>query len=208
LVLRPALQLRDVPAMTLAIGVAVCETIRAFGVDASLKWPNDVLVGERKLAGILLESQSRGDRLDVVIAGVGINLDAAPDPAVAPRAACVSQERGAPVDRERFVAHLLSNIEQWVDRYVACGLTRVLPVWRALMSRSAHARAVATLGASDRAIEGVIEGLDDDGALLLRDDRGQLHRVTAGDVETAGLGQRPAPPPSGTDDPSVLHPTA
>ncbi len=190
LVLRPALQLRDVPAMTLAIGVAVCETVRAFGVNATLKWPNDVLVGARKLAGILLESQSRGERLDVVIAGIGINLDTPPDPQDAPQACCLVQERGAPVDREAFLLCLLSSIERWVDRYVACGPSKVLPVWQDLMDRCTRAR--ARLGASEAAtsagiggtIEGTIEGLDEDGALLLRDDAGELHRVTAGDVET------------------------
>lgn len=172
--------------MTLAIGVAVCETVRAFGVDAALKWPNDVLVGSRKLAGILLESQSRGERLDVVIAGIGINLDTPPDPQNAPLACCLAQELGAPVDREAFLGCLLANIECWIDRYVACGLTKVLPVWQSLMDRCTRAR--ARLGASDaravEVIEGTIEGLDDSGALLLRDDAGALHRVTAGDVET------------------------
>lgn len=205
LVLRPALQLRDVPAMTLAIGVAVCETVRAFGVDAALKWPNDVLVGARKLAGILLESQSRGERLDVVIAGIGINLETPPEPQSAPLACCLSQERGAPVDREAFLAVLLANIECWIDRYVACGLTKVLPVWQSLMDRSTRAR--TRLGSSDaegtveRTIEGTIEGLDDSGALLLRDDAGALHRVTAGDVETVRSFTASALPP-------VLHPKA
>lgn len=191
LVLRPALQLRDVPAMTLAIGVAVCETVRAFGVNATLKWPNDVLVGTRKLAGILLESQSRGERLDVVIAGIGINLDTPPDPQSAPQACCLAQERGAAVDREAFLSCLLASIERWVDRYVACGPSKVLPVWQDLMDRCTRARArlgageaAMSAGGSEGTIEGTIEGLDDDGALLLRDDAGELHRVTAGDVET------------------------
>lgn len=199
LVLRPALQLRDVPAMTLAIGVAVCETVRAFGVNATLKWPNDVLVGTRKLAGILLESQSRGERLDVVIAGIGINLDTPPDLQSAPQACCLAQERGATVDREAFLSCLLASVERWVDRYVACGPSKILPVWQDLMDRCTRAR--ARLGASDAFIEGTIEGLDDDGALLLRDDAGEVHRVTAGDVETVRSFTAAAVP-------AVLHPKA
>lgn len=190
LVLRPPLLLRDVPAMTLAIGVAVCETARSFGVAAELKWPNDVLVGERKLAGVLLESQSRGDRVDVVVAGVGLNLDAAPDAALAPNAACLAREAGVAVDREVLLAQLLAAIERWVDRYVASGLTAVIPAWSALMSRATRARARV----GGRELIGTLEGLDDGGALLLRDDDGQLHCVIAGDIETVRAADEAAVP--------------
>ncbi|HRC59132.1 MAG: biotin--[acetyl-CoA-carboxylase] ligase [Myxococcales bacterium] len=188
LVLRPALLLRDVPAMTLAIGVAVCETARSLGIGATLKWPNDVLVGQRKLAGVLLESQSRGERLDVVIAGIGINLDAPPDPSAAPLATWVTRELGRPVDREGFLARLLAAIEHWVDRYVACGLPGVIPAFTALMDQ--HTRAQTRI--AGQLVTGVLEGIDDVGALLLRADDGLVHRVIAGDVETVRTEAVPA----------------
>jgi BirA family transcriptional regulator, biotin operon repressor / biotin---[acetyl-CoA-carboxylase] ligase len=185
-ILRPTLPLRDVPAMTLAIGVAVCEVARSFGTAAVLKWPNDILIGRRKVAGILVESQSRGDRLDVVIAGIGINLSTLPDPETAPSATSLDQELDAPIDRETFLARLLQSLEHWVDRYVACGLPGVIPSWTALMDPdvSAQTRIAGEL------VVGRIEGLDDSGALLFRDGRGVLHSVIAGEVET----MRPVPP--------------
>lgn len=179
-ILRLALPLRDVPAMTLAIGVAVCEVARSFGANATLKWPNDILIEGRKVAGILVESQSRGDRLDVVIAGIGINLATTPDRTAAPTATSLAQELETPIDREVFLARLLQSVGHWVDRYVATGLPGVIPVWRTLMAPDVNAQ--ATIGG--QRIVGRIEGLDDTGALLLRDPLGVLHHVIAGEVET------------------------
>jgi BirA family transcriptional regulator, biotin operon repressor / biotin---[acetyl-CoA-carboxylase] ligase len=180
LILRPALPLRDVPAMTLAIGVAVCEVARSFGASATLKWPNDVLISGRKVAGILLESQSRSDRLDVVIAGIGINLSTLPDAEAAPHATCLEKELGAPVDRELFLRSLLIAAEHWVDRYVACGLPGVIPAWHSHMDPNVAAQ--AQIGGA--LVVGTLEGLDGAGALLLRDPEGVVHRVIAGEVET------------------------
>lgn len=183
MILRPALPLRDVPAMTLALGVAVCEVARSFGADATLKWPNDVLIGGRKVAGILLESQSRAERLDVVIAGIGINLATLPDIEEAPFATSLSRALGdaaPPIDRELFLARLLQATEHWVDRYVACGLPGVIPAWHAHMAAgiAAQARVDGAL------VVGTLEGIDPTGALLLRDGDGAVHRVIAGEVET------------------------
>lgn len=208
LVLRPTLLLRDVPAMTLAIGVAVCETVRGLGAAATLKWPNDVLIGQRKVAGVLLESQSRGERLDVVIAGIGINLEASPAPDTAPWATHLAHELGAAVDREAFLARLLGAVEHWVDRYVACGLAGVLPTWTALMDRQTRVQTRL----AGRLVPGLLEGIDDTGALLLRADDGSLHRVIAGEVETVReslvVVQAPVPAEPTDDLTAVVHPTA
>jgi BirA family biotin operon repressor/biotin-[acetyl-CoA-carboxylase] ligase len=73
-IVRPPLPLALVPPMTLAIGIGVCDAARAWAPEAVLKWPNDVLVGSRKLAGVLVESQSQGSRLEAAIVGIGVNL--------------------------------------------------------------------------------------------------------------------------------------
>ncbi|MEZ4360225.1 MAG: biotin--[acetyl-CoA-carboxylase] ligase [Kofleriaceae bacterium] len=180
LVLRPALPLRDVPAMTLALGIAVCEVARAFGAPATLKWPNDVLIEGRKVAGILVESQSRGERLDLVIAGIGVNLSTTPSAALAPHATALAEHLSAPVEREVFLAALLPVVEHWIDRYVASGLLGILATWHSYMDEHLHAR--AQIGGAR--VLGRMEGLDEQGALLLRDEHGVLHHVFAGEVET------------------------
>jgi biotin-(acetyl-CoA carboxylase) ligase len=248
-VVRPPLPLAEVPFMTLAIGVALCDAVRAYAPAAALKWPNDVLVGSRKLAGVLVESQSRGNRLDAVIVGVGINLvdpkafaplpatpagrpridprASAPLPAtpagrprIDPRASAplpatpaglppsggLPDELGAitlaeagtfaPADRERFVTALCGQLERWIDRYVAAGRPAIVVAWHERMAHGLSARATVE-GAP---LVGEVAGLDDDGALLLRDDHGQLHRVLSGDVEVMRLTR------AAVAQPSVLRP--
>jgi len=177
-VVRPPLPLALVPPMTLAIGVGVCETALAAGADARLKWPNDVLVSGRKLAGVLVEAQSQGGRLDAVIVGIGINLGGELPPEVEGRAITL-EGAGAVISREQFVGSLLGRVETWTDRYVASGLPQVIAAWTARMQHGMLVRAVMA-GAP---LEGEVAGLDAEGALLLRDAAGRVHRIRSGDVD-------------------------
>ncbi len=181
-VVRPPLPLARVPPMTLAIGVGVCDAAREAGAGAWLKWPNDVLAGGRKLAGVLVEAQSQGDRLEAVVVGIGVNLGGELPPELAARATTLAAAagRGEP-DRGRFVDALLGRVEAWIDRYVAAGLPPVIEAWRARMARGLAVRAELH-GAP---LAGEAAGLDDDGALLVRDAEGRLHRIRSGDVDAA-----------------------
>jgi BirA family biotin operon repressor/biotin-[acetyl-CoA-carboxylase] ligase len=174
-VLRPPLPLLDVPPMTLAIGIGVCDAARTAGAAAVLKWPNDVLVGGRKLSGVLVEAQSQGGKLDAVIVGIGVNLTNE----VPAHAISLAEASGHSVDRGAFVTTLLSGVERWVDRYIASGLEAIIPAWQDRMAVGLSAR--ATIDGAP--LVGAVAGLDLDGALLLRDDHGKLHRVRSGDVE-------------------------
>ena len=199
-VVRPPLPLALVPPMTLAIGVALCDAIRTTGADAELKWPNDILVRGKKLAGVLVEAQSQGTRLEAVIVGIGVNISGALPDAIATTAITLDEAAGvttaspgfagarsnanalrSPIDREKFLATLLEHLEHWIDRYVAGGLPAVNEAWQARMAKNLIARAHAL--ATSEPVIGEVAGLDGDGALLLRDDAGTLHRVRSGDVE-------------------------
>ena len=165
-VLRPALAPADVPPLTLAVGVGVCDAARDVGTHAELKWPNDLYVGDKKLAGILVETQSHGGRLETVIVGIGVNLATPPQ---LDTATAIGN-----VDRESFIARLLARLEHWIDRYVAGGLAVIVPAWR---DRMMHG---LVLRAGD--LVGTCAGIDDDGALLVRDDDSRVHRIRSGDV--------------------------
>ena len=177
-ILRPPLPLHDVPPMTLAIGIGVCDAVRATGAAAVLKWPNDVLVAGKKLSGVLVESQSQGGRLESVVVGIGINIATQPE---LETAISLAEAAGTTIERELFIASLLASVERWVDRYIAVGVEAIIPAWTERMAPGLAAR--ATRSDDGVPFEGVMEGLDLDGALLLRDDSGRVHRVRSGDVE-------------------------
>jgi BirA family biotin operon repressor/biotin-[acetyl-CoA-carboxylase] ligase len=197
-VIRPPLPLVDVPPMTLAVGVGLCDTARTFGAAVVLKWPNDALAHGRKLAGVLLEAHSQGHRLDAVIVGIGVNLTAGALPPELAATAITLEEAasgpGAPaaISRAVFIERLLAHVERWIDRYIASGLPAIAAAWHARMATGIVARARI----AGRELSGEVAGLDGDGALLLRDGAGQLHRVRSGDVEVI----KPTPVPDVTGD--------
>lgn len=178
-VVRSPLPLVEVPPMTLAIGIGLCDAIRSAGVHACLKWPNDALVDDKKLAGVLVEAQSQGNKLEAIVIGIGVNIGGDVPPEIAGIATTLEAASGKPIDREAFIAALLAYVERWIDRYVAMGLEEIIPAWTDRMAIGIAAK--ATVGGTP--LVGEVAGLDDDGALLLRDRDGALHRVRTGDVE-------------------------
>jgi BirA family biotin operon repressor/biotin-[acetyl-CoA-carboxylase] ligase len=193
-VVRPPMPVVDVPPMTLAIGIGLCEAVRSTGAPAVLKWPNDLLVAERsgpdagplgsikrgrKLAGVLVEAQSQGNRLEAVIVGIGVNIDGALPDTVAESGITLAEAAGTTIDREVFLETLLAHVERWVDQYVSVGIEPIIPAWQDRMAVGLTARATI----DGESFTGCVAGLDADGALLLRDEAGNVHRVRSGDVE-------------------------
>ena len=179
-VLRPPLPPHRVPPLTLAAGVAVAEALVAFDVVPALKWPNDVQLDGRKVAGILTEMSADLDRVHHLVVGIGVNLNgrAFPDE-LAAIATSVALARGADVARAEFAAMLCARLEHWIDVFVADGAAAVVVAWKQ------HARFFGTrvrVTAGRDRLEGVAEDLDDDGALRLRLDDGSTTRVVAGEV--------------------------
>lgn len=163
------------------VGLAVVDAIAASaGVAATLKWPNDVLVGDRKCAGILGEVAA-----DAVIVGIGLNVSLQADELPRPDATSLQLEAGGPVDRENLLAALLDRLDPLVERWRAAGGDA-----DASGVRAAYRAACSTLGARVRLdlpgrapVTGTAEDVDEFGRLLLRDDQGRTEAYSAGDVE-------------------------
>jgi BirA family biotin operon repressor/biotin-[acetyl-CoA-carboxylase] ligase len=170
LVLRPghdeSADKRVLSLVTLTAGVAVREAIlRATGLACELKWPNDVVVGKRKLAGILAEGYFIGTPQQAVVLGIGINvLGAAHPPDVDVRAASLEGELGRAVDRALLFEHLLRSLDAWYERLERGEAGDILHAWREA-SPSARGAPVEWVDGQRR---GVTAGVDEDGALLVR----------------------------------------
>lgn len=183
-VLRPCVAPEELSFATLACGVAVAEAIRAStALSAGLKWPNDVLVGLRKCAGILCEAELGGPGGAFVAAGVGINVNTPPD-ALPPRpifpASSLAAEAGRPFDREALLATCLDRIAVWSSRLDAPGgAAAVAGRFGALDAlRGRRLRAALPDGT---AVSGENLGIDASGALLLGTPAGSVP-VLAGSV--------------------------
>ncbi|HEY7521053.1 MAG TPA: biotin--[acetyl-CoA-carboxylase] ligase [Methylomirabilota bacterium] len=177
ILIRPRLTLAQWPAYSLVAAVAVAEALaRTAALAARLKWPNDVLIAGRKIAGILLESRLVGATPAAVVAvGVGINLAQRAFPAaLAPRATSVAIETGRSVARDTMLEVLLEAFDAWRGRLEGEGMAPVRARWLALAD---------TIGrrVSIDGVSGVAVDLDPDGALVL-EGGGRRHRVLAGEV--------------------------
>jgi BirA family transcriptional regulator, biotin operon repressor / biotin---[acetyl-CoA-carboxylase] ligase len=179
-VLRPDIAPERAPPITLAGGLGVVDAVNKAGVRASLKWPNDVLVGGKKLAGVLTEMNTRGQELEHVILGIGVNVNAhALPPEIASIATSLRLELGREVEREDFLSELLPALERWLDAFFEGGVSALGDAWT---ERAELAGSRVRAGAEDGPVEGEPVGLDDEGALLVEDDAGRRHRVVSGEV--------------------------
>ena len=166
----------SLPLVTLGAGVAVREGIAAAsGLRADLKWPNDLLVGTRKLAGILAEGIGIGTPQQAVIIGVGVNVQPASyPPDVAARATSLEGELGRPIDRDAVLVAILDALSLRLTA-LEQNPSDILQAWRAASPNAAGTR-VAWDGH-----RGVTAGIDDTGALLVKTATG-LERIIAGEI--------------------------
>ncbi len=182
LVLRPPLPPAQVPLITLTAGLAVAETVAHWvGERTRIKWPNDVVVDGRKIAGILSEMDTDGGGVRFVIVGIGVNVNATAGdfpPEVRPLATSLWQCTGAAVDRAAVCARLLSRLELWYEALLQRGFSPIAAEWnRWDMLRGRQVQ----VQDGPRRIEGRVEGIGDDGRLRLLADAG-VELIAAGDV--------------------------
>jgi BirA family biotin operon repressor/biotin-[acetyl-CoA-carboxylase] ligase len=160
-------------------GLALDEAVRlcAPGADVQLKWPNDVLCGNAKLAGILLEAERGPNGLAVVI-GIGVNLASAPEGLPYPATSLAA--RGFIVHPERMLSALS---DAWISFERLWNGGRGMPQIRELwLAKAAGRGAPVSVTIGDRVIEGIFETLDDSGRLILRGDDNAEIAISAGEV--------------------------
>jgi len=180
IVLRPPILPSLAPQLSLVAVVAVVDALGRTGVTATIRWPNDVMVENRKICGMLPEAlTTREGTLEHVILGVGLNVNQRDFPAsIRTLATSVRIETGREHNVEEMLEAVLAGLECWYRRFVVGGLDAVSPAWLG-RAQGIGGRARAADGR-----EGVAVGLAADGALLLRTDGGETVRVVAGEVTT------------------------
>jgi len=173
-----------VPQLSLLAGVAVVDAIgQAAGGVASglrLKWPNDVLIGQAKCAGILAESISGHDAVTAVV-GTGLNL--AWHPTDLGRAATNLAEHGARVSPDAMLGFLAAAVQHWLAVWeCGKGFAQVRAAW---LERAGPVGEGCSVNTGEERIEGIFVGLDSGGALLMQDREGRQRNIAFGDVMLA-----------------------
>ncbi|MFW6435817.1 MAG: biotin--[acetyl-CoA-carboxylase] ligase, partial [Halovenus sp.] len=176
LLVRPESPPSHAPIVTLAGAVAVTEAVAAVGVEAGIKWPNDVLVSvegtERKLAGILTEMAGEHDRIDWIVVGIGLNANVAPEEL--PAGATSLEEIVGEIDRRTVTQTLLESLEIQLDEPES-----VLDAWR---ERSLTLGRRVRVEKANETIVGDAVDVTYPGTLVVDTEDGRK-TVTAGDCE-------------------------
>ncbi len=183
ILLRPSIPPFDAPQLTFLSAVAVCRAIRhCTDLQATVKWPNDILLNGAKVAGLLNEMSSETDRVNYVVLGVGVNLNMTADlfPAdLRYPATSLVLELGKPVSRLAFTRELLRQVDTLYQDFLANGHEPVMAAWSELCDLTGKS---VSVDCNSQIIQGTMVGLNEDGALLVRTAAGKIENIYAGDV--------------------------
>lgn len=186
LLLQPDKEISDLPQLSFVAAMAVIDAISPMLQDKAelkTKWPNDIILSGRKLGGILLESfRSEGDGKTWVIVGVGVNVDSFPPRTEFP-ATCLKEAGvelvSAKIILSRFIHHFIERYDRWMNK----GFSQIRKDWLECAWNLKH-KIIARL--PDNEIIGIFEGINEDGALLLKEEKGKKQTIHAGDVYAFG----------------------
>lgn len=183
-VLRPAIMPHEAPQLTFLSAVAAARAIElTTKLAPEIKWPNDLLISGKKVAGLLNEMSAETDGINFVILGIGVNLnmtlDQFPGDLRHP-ATSLLLESGTRVDRSRFTSTMLNELDRLYAGFLAHGFGPVREEWQ--QRCNANGRRVLVNDTGTDCTGGRFIGIDSDGAMLLRSDDDVLHRITCGDV--------------------------
>ena len=183
ILLRPDLRPQETTQLTVASATALRRAIQSeTGLKPEIKWPNDILIGGKKVAGILTELSAELDKVRYVILGIGIdvNLDAGEFSAELKKiATSLKIESGETISRSELATAILRALDEDYSQICIGKFSAVADEWE---ENCVTIGKNVTVQIGERKIRGCAESLDDDGALLLRTEHGHLERITGGDV--------------------------
>lgn len=183
IILRPKLPPQRAPQFTLIAAVSVVQAIRKqTGLEAEIKWPNDILINGKKIVGILTELQAEADQIKSVIIGMGINVNAGIEdfPSDLTTATSLKIESGEDVNRAALLASILNELEVLYTEYMENGFRMIKLLWESYaisLGRNIKARTL------NGVIEGLAKGITEEGVLLLESDDGEVHHIYSADIE-------------------------
>lgn len=167
-------------SLTMISSLAVSDCIEEVsGIQANIKWPNDILIIGKKVSGILAQSGNSSSKGCYAVIGIGINadLDLTLQPEIADTATSLSEVLGASVSRQKIICRLLESFEKWYQ-----ALEDGQPVWKAWKKRLITLGKRVSVKAGDVVYEGIAESFSHDGSLRVRQASGELIAIPAGDV--------------------------
>lgn len=182
-ILRPPIEARNAPLLTLMAAVATVKAVkRISGIQPRIKWPNDLLINGKKVAGLLNEMNARAGQVDFVILGIGINVNMSPGTIPEEMrliATSLGEELGHEISRVELLHALLKEVEGEYRAFLAGERERILREWEGF---SRMVGTTVEVKSFNEVIRGRVKGIDSHGSLILMAPDGSERTVIAGDV--------------------------
>jgi len=179
LILKPKILLNQAPVLTLMASVSICEAIKEIAaLEAQIKWPNDILIHQKKLGGILTEINAEMDGIRFIVIGIGLNVNN-DKKALINGATSLKEQKKEGINRIELLQEILRAIEKNYLTFQEKGAQSIIDKWRDY--NITLGKRVKVYSHKEH-IEGQAVDIDIDGGLLLRTDSGLVQKVTAGDV--------------------------
>ncbi|BDZ71772.1 biotin--[acetyl-CoA-carboxylase] ligase [Methanobacterium petrolearium] len=182
IILRPDIPPSKAPQLTLVTGVAVAETLdQECRLDVGIKWPNDILIGGKKVCGILTEANTTPEGLEYVVVGIGIDLNVDVDnfpPELREGATSLKKELEEEIYSVKLVQRFLNNLETLYDDFKSGNFPEILKEWRKLSKTIGSYVEVRKKG---RIVRGEAVGITREGVLILEMDDGSLRKIISGE---------------------------
>jgi BirA family transcriptional regulator, biotin operon repressor / biotin---[acetyl-CoA-carboxylase] ligase len=185
ILLRPKLRPQEATQLTVASATALRRAIEgSTGLKPKIKWPNDILIGGKKVAGILTELSAELDRVKHIILGIGVDVNLTEFPQDLKKiATSLNIEAGKTISRAELAVNILRELDKDYARVCSGNFESVANEWEEHCDTIGE---LVTIHVGDRKLQGRAEALDDAGALLLRTEHGTLEQVIGGDVTLSG----------------------
>ena len=183
-ILRPKLPIPKAPQLTLIAAVGVVQAIEEVtGLHPEIKWPNDLLINGKKVTGILTEMQAESDRINSILIGIGINVNAKKEDfpiEIEHIASSLAIETGQMVDRENLIRIILEKLEKLYSLYLDKGFFPIKLMWESYAVSIGKYITARTLTGE---IKGKAIGITEDGVLLIEDAGGNIHNIYSADIQ-------------------------
>lgn len=186
LLLMPRISPADAPGITLVMGLAVCRALKStLNLNAKIKWPNDIVIGGKKVSGILTEMSAGMDMVNYIIVGVGVNVNIYEFPEdIRKTATSLSIEAGGSVSRKDVLASILLEFEKLYDDFKETRLDKIIDSYKELSATLGKMVRVCSI---TETYEGQAVDITSDGVLVVKRQNGEERRVLSGDVSIRGL---------------------
>lgn len=184
LILRPNVPPQQAPQFTLITAVAVVQAIEEVcGIQADIKWPNDILIAGKKITGILTEMQAEADKINFIVIGIGMNVNQKEEdfpPELQEIATSLAIQTGKRHSRAALVQTILLKLEKYYELYLEKGFTPIKLLWESYSNSIGKEITARTITGS---ITGKALGISETGVLKLRDNQGNIHGIYSADID-------------------------